>query len=142
MRRAGYIRNDLDPETLVKVCKTSLDDGRCLIIFPEGTRTSPGSLPRFQRGFANIATLTKTPIQPIFIDCFPPFLFKGEPWWHVPSQKPHFRITVGERLDANIYSLYGQRSIAARKLVESLELYYADQMRNRRPRDGTQKADY
>jgi 1-acyl-sn-glycerol-3-phosphate acyltransferase len=142
MRCAGYIRNDLDPETLVQACKTSLDDGRCLIIFPEGTRTSPGSLPRFQRGFANIATLTKTRIQPIFIDCSQPFLFKGEPWWHAPPQTPCFRITIGECLDANTYSMYGQRSIATRKLVELLELYYADQMRNRRPRNGTQKADH
>jgi len=131
MRQAGYIRNDLDPEKLVAACKASLDEGRCLIIFPEGTRTPPGTLPRFQRGFANIATLTKAPIQLVFIACTPPFLFKGEPWWHYPSQRPFFQIVVGECLDAQAYSLYDQRSIAARKLVESLELYYENQIRNR-----------
>ena len=130
LRKAGYIRNDLAPETLVKTCKASLDEGRCLIIFPEGTRTSPGALPQFQRGFANIATLTETSIQPVFIDCNPPFLFKGEPWWHIPRQTPRFRIILGKRLDAHAYSLYGRRGIAARKLVKSLELYYEDRMRN------------
>jgi 1-acyl-sn-glycerol-3-phosphate acyltransferase len=128
MRQAGYVRNDLDPETLVAACRASLDEGRCLIIFPEGTRTPPGTLPHFQRGFANIATLTKAPIQLVFIGCTPPFLFKGEPWWHYPSQKPFFQIVVGECLDAHAYSLYDQRSIAARKLVKSLELYYATQI--------------
>jgi len=133
MRQAGYIRNDLDPEALVASCKMALDEGRRLIIFPEGTRTKPGALPRFHRGFANVATLTGTPIQPVYITCDPPYLFKGEPWWHVPPRKPLFRAVVGECLDASSYLLYGQRSIAARKLVESLELYYAAQMRNSQP---------
>jgi len=133
MRRAGYIRNDLEPEQLIRKCKASLDDGRCLIIFPEGTRTTPLTLPQFQRGFANIATLTEASIQTIFIDCSPPILFKGEPWWHIPSKRPFFRITMGECLDANTYSLYGERSIAARKLVKSLELYYADHTKQRQP---------
>jgi 1-acyl-sn-glycerol-3-phosphate acyltransferase len=130
MRDAGYIRNDLPPELLVAGCKTALDDGQCLIIFPEGTRTVPGALPRFQRGFANIATLTATPIQPVFITCEPPILYKGEPWWRVPPRTPLVRVVVGECLDANSYLLYGQRSIAARKLVESLEHYYAKQVRS------------
>lgn len=118
MRQAGYIRNDLDPEELVTACRASLDDGLCLIIFPEGTRTPPGTLPHFQRGFANIATLTKAPIQLVFIACTPPFLFKGEPWWHYPSQKPFFQIVVGECLDANAYSLYDQRSQVHHQLCE------------------------
>lgn len=132
MRQAGYIRNDLDPEALVEACKISLEERRSLIIFPEGTRTLPGSTPRFQRGFANIATLIKAPIQLVFIGCTPPFLFKGEPWWHYPSQKPFFQIVVGDCLDVQTYTLYDQRSIAARKLVESLEFYYAAQTRHNR----------
>jgi len=131
MRQAGYIRNDLDPEALVEACKISLNEKRSLIIFPEGTRTLPGATPHFQRGFANIATLTAASIQVVFIGCTPPFLFKSEPWWHYPSQKPFFQIVVGDCLDAQSYSLYDQRSIAARKLVESLEFYYAAQTRNR-----------
>jgi len=130
MRHAGYIRNDLEPEKLVACCKASLDEGRNLIIFPEGTRTLPGALPQFQRGFANIATLTKASIQVVFIRCSPNILFKSEPWWHIPERTPSIRVTFGECLDASTYLGYGQRSIAARKLVESLELYYAQQIRN------------
>jgi 1-acyl-sn-glycerol-3-phosphate acyltransferase len=130
MRGAGYISNDLDPERLVASCKDSLNDGRTLIIFPEGTRTALGEPPHFQRGFANIATLTDTDIQPVFITCHPPFLYKGESWWRYPPQKPVFRVSVGESLDARSYSLYGQRSVAARKLVNLLEDYYGKQIRN------------
>ena len=90
-------------------------------------------MPHFHRGFANVATLTNAPIQLISIICTPPYLFKGEPWWHVPAQLPFFRVTVGECLDASTYSLYGQRALNARKLVESLEHYYAAQTRNGQP---------
>ncbi len=126
MRRAGFIRNDLDPEDFIEACRASLHQGRCLIIFPEGTRTPPGQNPHFQRGFANVATLTNASIQCVAITCTPPFLYKGEPWWHVSSPNPIFRVSFGKCLDAQDYSLYGRRSIDARKLVESLELYYAD----------------
>ena len=85
MRRAGYIRNDLEPEALLAACRESLNKGQKLIIFPEGTRSEPGQPPRFRRGFANLATLTKASIQPVVITCDPPTLIKGEPWWRIPS---------------------------------------------------------
>ncbi len=77
MRRAGYIRNDLDPSELVAACRLSLDIGSNLIIFPEGTRSRPGHLPRFHRGFANLATMTGAPIQLVVITCDPPTLTKA-----------------------------------------------------------------
>ena len=128
MRNAEYIRNDLDLEDLLSSCADAIAAKRSLIIFPEGTRSLPGRQPHFQRGFANIAILTKMPIQTVTIHCDTPFLFKGEPWWKVPPQKPFFRLVIGEYLDASSYLLYGQRSIAARKVVESLENYYAKQL--------------
>ena len=45
----------------------SMKNGMSLLIFPEGTRTRPGTLPHFSRGFANIAILTASPIQSVFI---------------------------------------------------------------------------
>ena len=128
MRRAGYIRNDLDPELLVAACQDALDQGNSVIIFPEGTRSRPGEAPRFLRGFANLATLTGAPIQLVVITCDPPTLIKGEPWWHIPPAPPQFRLVIGDRLDANIYLRYPHRSLAARKLVQFLEQYYAEQL--------------
>lgn len=129
MRRAGYIRNDLAADELVEACRAALDQGLSLIIFPEGTRTQPGSMPRFRRGFANLATLAGATIQLVVITCDPPTLVKGEPWWRIPARKPHFRLVVDECLDANMYLRYRYRSIAARKLVAYLEAHYAEKLR-------------
>jgi 1-acyl-sn-glycerol-3-phosphate acyltransferase len=113
MRRAGFIRNDLDPDALLTACRQSLDDGHNLIIFPEGTRSRPGSPPQFRRGFANLAVMTGAPVQPIIITCEPATLLKGDPWWSIPGQKPRFRITVDECLDPDTYLRYPHRSLAA-----------------------------
>ncbi len=128
MRRAGYIRNDLDPEALLEACRESLRLGQPLIIFPEGTRSQPGQPPRFRRGFANLATLTAAPVQTVLITCDPPTLVKGEPWWRIPPIRPTFRLVVGERLEAERYLDQTHRSVAARRLVHFLERYYAEKL--------------
>ncbi|HLN22769.1 MAG TPA: lysophospholipid acyltransferase family protein [Patescibacteria group bacterium] len=130
MRRAGYIRNDLDPEAMVAACRTALDAGNCLIIFPEGTRSLPGSPPHFRRGFANLATLTGAVIQPVFITCEPATLVKGEPWWRIPPNRPVYRLVVDECLAPDWSVRYPCRSIAARKIVQVLEVYYAEKLQN------------
>jgi 1-acyl-sn-glycerol-3-phosphate acyltransferase len=130
MRRAGYIRNDLDPEEMVVACRAALDAGNSLIVFPEGTRSLPGTLPHFRRGFASLATLTGAPIQPVFISCEPATLFKGEPWWRIPTKRPVYRLVVDECLAPDWSVRYPCRSIAARKIVEMLEVYYAEKLQN------------
>ena len=130
MRRAGYIRNDLDTEQMAAACKAALDAGECLIIFPEGTRTEPGSLPHFRRGFANLAILTQATIQPVLITCIPPTLIKGEPWWRIPPQRPAFRLVVEKCVYASSYMSYGYRSLAARKLVGHMQSIYAEKLAN------------
>ncbi|PWC35975.1 lysophospholipid acyltransferase family protein [Azospirillum sp. TSO35-2] len=126
VRGTGYIRNDLEPEALLGACRDSMARGESLIIFPEGTRTTPGEPPRFRRGFANIATMLEADIQLVTIICRPLTLVKGEPWWMVPSRRPRFHVQVGERLDASQWMGYKYRSLAARKLVRQLEEYYME----------------
>ncbi len=133
---AGYIRNDLEPEQLLEACLTTLRSGGNLIIFPEGTRTIPGEVPRLRRGFANLATLAPCNIQPITITCDPPILHKGNPWWRVPDRRSRFRMEVGETLDINRFMGYRFRSLGARKLVEYLDNYYAEKLAHGQP--GTQ----
>ncbi|MDR3439078.1 lysophospholipid acyltransferase family protein [Telmatospirillum sp.] len=130
MRRAGYIRNDLNADDLIAACQASLQAGDSLIIFPEGTRSRPGHPPQFHRGFANLATLTGVPIQLVVITCTPPTLIKGEPWWRIPSERPIFRLVIDECLDADQYMRYRYRSLAARNLTRSLETYYAEKLGN------------
>ena len=128
MRRAGYIRNDLEPEEMIAACQAALRAGDSLIIFPEGTRSLPGSPLRFRRGFANVATLIGAPIQPVLITCDPPTLTKGESWWRIPRQRPVFRLRVDDCIDTGSYLSHRCRSIAARKLVDDLQKYYSEQL--------------
>lgn len=125
MRAAGYIRNDLPGEAMAAACQQALDHGNCLIIFPEGTRSEPGVPPQLRRGFANLATMTGAPVQPVTITCDPPTLTKGERWWYLPPRTPLFTLTVGDCLDPDIYAGQPYRSVAARRLVRALEAHYA-----------------
>lgn len=128
MRSAGYIRNDLAPDELLKQCQDSLNDGRCLIIFPEGTRGKPevklGPELKFHRGFANIAYYTKCPIQTVVITCNPLILYRDEPLLKVPEQRPFFQVRMGDCIDKEFYLRYDCRGIAVRKIVEKIETYY------------------
>jgi 1-acyl-sn-glycerol-3-phosphate acyltransferase len=128
VRHAGYIRNDLDAEALIAECELAMAQGNSLIIFPEGTRTTPGQPRQFLRGFANIATLLEAQIQLVTITCDPSTLTKGEKWWMIPPRRPVFRVHVGERIDAKGWLGCAYRSLAARKLVRQLEAYYEGQL--------------
>ena len=128
VRCAGYIRNDLDAQALIAECRLAMAQGNSLIIFPEGTRTTPGQPRRFQRGFANIATMLEVQIQLVTITCYPPTLIKGEKWWMIPPRRPIFRVHVGERINAKGWFGCDHRSVAARQLVRQLEAYYEGQL--------------
>lgn len=131
MRSANYIPNDLPPEQLMERCKEAMDRGQILILFPEGTRTKPNTALHFQRGFANIAMFASAQIQPVVIDCQPPVLFKGEPWWYVTQQVPHFRVTIDKCLESKDYATQNDevRSLSVRKLVNEIKRYYAEKLR-------------
>jgi 1-acyl-sn-glycerol-3-phosphate acyltransferase len=128
VRWAGYIRNDLEPEALLDACRVAMAAGKDLIIFPEGTRSRPGESLQFRRGFANIALLAEAQIQLVTIDCRPIMLSKGDPWWKIPAKRSHFRILVGDRLDAADALGYQYRSLAARYLVKRLQAYFTEQL--------------
>ena len=90
---AGYITNDT-PEAVLDAARESLRKGNSLILFPEGTRTSPQRPIKFRRGGANIALRTETAITPVLIRCTPTTLTKGEPWYHIPATKVRMELHV------------------------------------------------
>ncbi|PKG82530.1 1-acyl-sn-glycerol-3-phosphate acyltransferase [Colwellia sp. 75C3] len=99
VKSTGYISN-ADPEGLLVDCKKSIAAGNNLIIFPEGTRTTPGQNIKFQRGAANIAlrclsedsqlTKQESGISTVLIQVKPTTLTKSEPWYKVPAYKAQF----------------------------------------------------
>ncbi len=128
LQAAGYIRNDGNPEELLEKCKTSILNGHDILIFPEGTRSVPGTALKFQRGFANIAALVPCDIQPVVINCRPIALTKGSKWYEIPPSKVKFDISVEEQLDIETFLRHEPRSKVVRRLTRELEEYYSGKL--------------
>lgn len=58
-------------------CETLLNDGRSLLLFPEGTRSQTGELGRVRSGVAVLATRTRTPVVPVYVHGMADLLPKG-----------------------------------------------------------------
>lgn len=90
---AGYITNDGGPE-LIKDCVRELKSGSSLIIFPEGTRTAPGVMPRLKHGAMITALESNVDPTMVKITCEPISLTKGAHWWDVPDRPMYFTFEV------------------------------------------------
>lgn len=121
VRAAGYVCNDSGPG-LIDDCVASVRAGNNLIVFPEGTRTPPGSaLGRLQRGAANLAVRGALPITPVRISCSQQMLGKSDKWWRVPRSAGHFVIDVGDDIPiAPHLAADGAQALAARRLNDEL----------------------
>lgn len=122
LRNTGYMSN-ADPEGLVDECSRSLAQGSNLIIFPEGTRTLPGSTLKFQRGAANLALRSGFNFQQVLIKVSPPALTKGWPWYKVPPRQIHLELIVLDEYDVMPYR-DGNISLSVRKLTRDLEALF------------------
>ncbi len=78
-------------EVVERTC-ASVMSGCPVLIFPEGTRSSPGELLPFKRGAMRIARAAGVPLQPLFIRCDPPVLTKGRGWYSFPLNVVHYAI--------------------------------------------------
>ncbi|MEX1032905.1 MAG: lysophospholipid acyltransferase family protein, partial [Cellvibrionaceae bacterium] len=124
---AGYIIND-DPEQVIDATVASLARGNSLIIFPEGTRTTPGEPLHLQRGAANIALRADVPITPVIITCEPTTLTKNTPWYRVPSRRFHFTMKMQPDIAVRRFSDADIPSLAARKLTQHLQRYFTQEL--------------
>lgn len=130
-RAAGYISNG-DPATLVDLCVDSLQRGRSLLLFPEGTRQEPGKPWYFKRGAAQVAIRSNCEILPVMIDCSPPALLKSTSWYQVPDRPWRLRIKV---FPPQPLTAFGHRDdlpygVAARHLTRNLEDFFKQQLAN------------
>lgn len=98
VKSAGYIPNN-GAENLIVHCDKRLRKGNVLLIFPEGTRTTPEKKSILQRGAAQVAIKTRTDIRIVHIDVSPAFLTKEKKWYQVPDVKPFFHIQVKEKIN-------------------------------------------
>ncbi len=125
---AGYIINDEGSEEIIEAAARAFDRQEALVVFPEGTRTTPGKPLKFKRGAANIALRTATDITPVVIDCSPLSLTKGNPWYRIPPGAMHFQIRVDENIQVDRY-LDSKPSLAARNLTRDLNEYFTNRVK-------------
>lgn len=123
---AGYISN-ADPEKMIDDCVGVLQAGGTLIVFPEGTRTVPGSKYKFHRGTAIIALQAKCIVTPVTLSCYPSTLSKAEKWYQIPEQRFHLAMHVGDDMVLDEFAAMQPRTIAARHFTHYLEDYFSKQ---------------
>lgn len=124
VRAAGYIRNDLDPENFLDACQQNLAQGNNIIIFPEGTRSTPGEPIKLQRGMGNLALAASADIQALTLMCTPTSLTKGEKWYKIPEKKVVFTLRIGQYFSIASYQGDQPRSIRVRSLMRDIQHYY------------------
>jgi 1-acyl-sn-glycerol-3-phosphate acyltransferase len=80
---------------MLALAKQRLDEGRPLVIFPEGTRVAHGSRPGLQAGFAGLYKLLKLPVVPIAVD-------SGATYHHVIKRPGRITYKVGATIPAGL----------------------------------------
>ncbi|WP_150467965.1 lysophospholipid acyltransferase family protein [Francisella sp. SYW-9] len=119
---AGYIPN-INPDQTFSRLNEIFAEGRNLLMFPEGTRTSPNTPPKLKRGAAQLAIRTNTAIRMIHISCNPVTLTKNTKWYNIPETKPLFKVVVGDKINPKDFldEANGVPSLAARRLTKFLQ---------------------
>jgi 1-acyl-sn-glycerol-3-phosphate acyltransferase len=129
VRACGYIVNN-DGAGLVDDCIAAVRAGGTLVIFPEGTRSTPGYPLRLRRGAAYIALRGGLDVTPVRISCAPSTLTKEQKWYSVPNRRFHVKIEVGEDFPVRPFmeqnnAAPGEENRAARRLTEHLARYFS-----------------
>ncbi|MGU5716451.1 1-acyl-sn-glycerol-3-phosphate acyltransferase [Aeromonas taiwanensis] len=120
VRAADYLPN-VAGEDLLTLCTARIRAGGLLLIFPEGTRTTPGEPIKLQRGAAQLAVRAQVPVQLVRIHCSARFLTKQDKWFKIPENKPTFTIEFLQQVAAQEVVATGQSSaLAARQLTRFL----------------------
>lgn len=122
---AGYIKNSGNVEQLISACSRSLAQGHSLIIFPEGTRTTPNQKMSLKRGASNIALRCAADLVPVLIRCQPTTLTRNERWYSIPPRKVNFSLRVGTPMEISNFQQQGQSlSVSARLLTAHIKDYF------------------
>ena len=121
VKMTGYVSN-ADPETAYAEVQNILNNGHHILIFPEGTRSTPGKEVILLRGAANIALRLNAPLRLIHIACQPAFLTKQWRWYTAPSKKVDFQVKVGDLVDlAPFIQQEPSMGLAARRLTQAIK---------------------
>lgn len=125
----GYISNAGDV-AMVNDAVAALRRGRSLILFPEGTRSTPGTPLRFCRGAAQVAVRSQCEVLPVVIRCEPLGLGKGQSW-HDVSDRPwrlQLRFCPPQTLSELDWHEGMPHGVAARHVTRAMEAFFTRQL--------------
>ncbi|MBO6541641.1 MAG: 1-acyl-sn-glycerol-3-phosphate acyltransferase [Alphaproteobacteria bacterium] len=116
MWATGYIPNT-DPDQLISMCAERVRGTEKLVVFPEGTRTTPGKPLKLKRGSATIITKSGVPFTPVTITIRPTTLTKAEKWYQIPPRRMHVRMDAAAPVDPQPHILAEEsQSLANRRM--------------------------
>ena len=127
VRAANYVSNG-DSQQMIHACADSLKSGDSLMIFPEGTRTTPGKPLRFQRGAAQVALRSEAIVTPVVIHGALPAMTKDMKWYQIPERKMHYTLYVGEDIDISQYRQEPNITVAVRRVTELLQNHFTEEL--------------
>lgn len=126
IRLSGYIFNQ-DAHGLIEQSRSILDRGEPLLIFPEGTRTTPGQPPSFQKGAAAIALQTGANLILVYFQTSHSALFKNSRWYKFPRRGVTMSLNISSPLSLDkIRQKIAKTTLTARDLTRYLEQIYHD----------------
>jgi len=129
--RAGrYISNAAGPLETIEACRRAKEAGETIIVFPEGSRTHPGTFPVLGRGAAQIALRAGMDILPVTLRCTPPVLTHGRPWYYMPSRRIDYTLSFFEPRPPHVVADTDGLGapIAARRLTNALQRWFEQQL--------------
>jgi 1-acyl-sn-glycerol-3-phosphate acyltransferase len=128
VRAADYVSND-NPAELLNEAARRLQAGRTVVIFPEGTRSTPGLPLSFGSAASAIAVRAGCWCLPVVITCTPPTLYKHLAWYRVPAVRVDvlLRICAPWQVAPADGTVAGLRR-AGRDLTGKLEEFYTREL--------------
>lgn len=124
IRGGGYIPAE-NGALAVRSAVKRLRAGRTVVVYPEGSRTSPEGLLPFQRGAALMALRAGIDVVPVVIRVTPWTLRKGQSAADMPDETTEWRVEVGDPIRPRDYVLPGEtNSAGARRLTTVLQDYF------------------
>ncbi len=115
-RLAGYIPND-NLRHMIDRAVAELREGRCLLLFPEGTRSSAHPVGPIRGVVGLIARQAGVPVQTLLIESDSSFLSKRWVPGEVPRLPIHYRVRLGRRFDP---------PSSAQDFVQELDAYFRE----------------
>ncbi|EQD32469.1 phospholipid/glycerol acyltransferase [mine drainage metagenome] len=126
---AGYISNG-DSAAVIDTCIRAVQNGEVLVLFPEGTRSTPGKPLCFKRGAAQIAVRGGLEILPVLMYCAPPALYKSSRWYQVPERAwvLHVKILPPHPVSDFVPQASLPTGVAVRRATRALQNFFQEQI--------------